>query len=763
VILAPVLRTANDARALLATALGVLVAAALSQALAVGDGSLRLLWLPTSVGLVAILSGGRAMAVPAAIAGAAWASWRGLSPEAAAWSGAACSLAPLAAAEVLGLWSRRYPSQSQFVTTVRLMAVIGAVLAPLAALLGMQAGPELPVLGAAPPRLRFAAALAVEAASAVVAVRALMSLMPERGGGFCPIEAVRKGPGGLARSEWTCWGVMVAALLASTTAIGLDHGTVARFALMVAFTSAIVAALLGNRRNTSTMLLVAILCIVALRGRVEPFSADVAYLVGLGQFVLLAGVGGLVAHLLNAISSERIGQAARLRELAMTNEISGLPNLRAFEEALDACLRAPGHAGLQLLEVGIAEMDRWADLAGRAAAQRIERLAGEALRDAFATGAACVAHIGSGRYALALHGGIPDEVLRARVQGAIDRHRLEAGADQVAIRCHAGVVDLLAHHGPGHDGEALLAAMSLALQRAQDSPDRFHRLELSGTVLEDYRQRLRETEAVRDAVGRGRIRLLGQPIVAADGSAGGLHYEVLARLLDAEGRDIPPAVFLPALARMRLLEIFDRLVVVRTLYQLATDDALRACTALCAINLTGPSLSDPGFPAFLFGKLDEARLDPRMFALEITESDSIPSLDVAMRNNERLKQGGLTMALDDFGTGLATFDYLRRFAPHWVKVDGSFVRSVDEGPLGRQIIDSIVRVARAAGARTVAECVETPALAASMRTLGVDYLQGWGIARPMPIEALAAFHLHGAAQAARADAAPAATAPATAG
>jgi EAL domain-containing protein (putative c-di-GMP-specific phosphodiesterase class I) len=265
---------------------------------------------------------------------------------------------------------------------------------------------------------------------------------------------------------------------------------------------------------------------------------------------------------------------------------------------------------------------------------------------------------------------------------------------------------------------------------------------------------------VRVAVERGRVALLAQPIVAARGGDGDrLHYEVLARLLDDDGRAIAPARFLPALSRLRMLEEFDRVVVGAALAQIARDAALRDRTATVSINLTGPSMADPRMPAFLFDALRRHRIDPSTVVIEITESESMARMETAMANARLLAQGGLSIALDDFGTGLATFDYLRRFSPRWVKIDGSFVRAVRDGPLGRQIVDSIVRVARAAGAQTVAECIEDEALARTLTELGVDRLQGYGIARPMPLAEIVHFRWPaglGSAHPGPADGAPAA-------
>ena len=101
-----------------------------------------------------------------------------------------------------------------------------------------------------------------------------------------------------------------------------------------------------------------------------------------------------------------------------------------------------------------------------------------------------------------------------------------------------------------------------------------------------------------------------------------------------------------------------------------------------------------------------------------------------------LNRIGLSIAVDDFGTGLATFDYLRKFKPQWLKIDGSFVRSIETDALNREIVQSIVRVAHVIGAQTVAEYVESDAIGQQLAALGVDCLQGYAIGKPMPLDDL---------------------------
>lgn len=723
-------------RAAAVAAVAVLGAAALSCGIAAGGHAVLLVWLPSSVALVAVLVAGPAAALGAAAAGAAWIGIEGGTALQAASLAAACGLAPLAAAAAWRAWTARIGDESQFRRTLGLLLVSAGVLAPASALLGLHANPILPGISLGSTLHDFAWAYAVEAATAVVVVRAALSLVPEHGGA-CPIEALRSGASGATPAETACWAVFAVALGGAGFAVAHGHPGAARLALVGAFAIAVLFALVSRRRAASLMLVVGAVAVAWLRGRAEPFDGDPEQLLNLAQHVLLTGLGGAMAHLLNAVSSERLLQAQRLHALAMTHETSGLPNRRAFEEQL----AEPGrraHRPLQLVEIGLAEVHRWAELWGRTEATRLERSVAHRLRDAFVPDGAQVAHLAAGRFGVMLDDRHDEEALLACVQRAVDPLRIPADGGRLSARAVVGVLDV----PPSYDGDvdALLAGMSLAHRRAQDDPRHVHRMPMSVDVLDAYRAELRWLQTVRVAVEQGRVTLLAQPIVRARGGDGDrLHYEVLARLLDDGGRPIPPARFLPALSRMRMLEDFDRLVVRTALGHLARDAALRERTAAISINLTGPSVADPRMPSFLQQELRRHAIDPSTVVIEITESESMSRMETAMANARRMADDGLSIALDDFGTGLATFDYLRRFGPHWVKIDGSFVRAMYDGPLGRQIVDSIVRAARAAGAETVAECIEDQALARAATELGVDWLQGYGIARPMPLDEIARF------------------------
>jgi EAL domain-containing protein (putative c-di-GMP-specific phosphodiesterase class I) len=160
-------------------------------------------------------------------------------------------------------------------------------------------------------------------------------------------------------------------------------------------------------------------------------------------------------------------------------------------------------------------------------------------------------------------------------------------------------------------------------------------------------------------------------------------------MFDQDGTELLPSWFLPAITDARLSKEFDRAVLQKTLYYLARDHALLEKTQKCSINITGYTLCDPSFAAFMVELLALTGVSPEILVLEITETDMIAEFATAQSQLQTLRKMGLGCAVDDFGVGLATFDYLKRLRPNWIKIDGSFIRSLgqpDADPLDLEII-----------------------------------------------------------------------------
>ena len=157
---------------------------------------------------------------------------------------------------------------------------------------------------------------------------------------------------------------------------------------------------------------------------------------------------------------------------------------------------------------------------------------------------------------------------------------------------------------------------------------------------------------------------------------------------------------------------------------------------MCAINLSGLSLADKGFADYMLETFERFEIPPAKICFEITETAAIADLSNARRFISRMKEIGCLFALDDFGSGLSSLAYLKNLPVDFVKIDGVFVKDIVEDPIDRAMVRSINEMSHVMGKRTVAEFVENDAVRALLFGLGVDYVQGYGIARPIALDDL---------------------------
>jgi Amt family ammonium transporter len=157
---------------------------------------------------------------------------------------------------------------------------------------------------------------------------------------------------------------------------------------------------------------------------------------------------------------------------------------------------------------------------------------------------------------------------------------------------------------------------------------------------------------------------------------------------------------------------------------------------LLAVNVSGTSLSDPVYLERVLGLLRDPQL-ARCVCFEVTETAAVASLDGAADFMRELKGRGCRFSLDDFGSGLSSFRYLRNLPVDFLKIDGEFVGNAEKDVVDRSMIQAIVQVGRALGIATVAEKVETAGILEALVALGVDYAQGYHVARPAPVAELA--------------------------
>lgn len=249
---------------------------------------------------------------------------------------------------------------------------------------------------------------------------------------------------------------------------------------------------------------------------------------------------------------------------------------------------------------------------------------------------------------------------------------------------------------------------------------------------------------IHEAFEQQRLSLVCQPIVPVSALSKktkdsivddeGMFFEVLIRMMGENGQRIPPGAFIPAAERYNLMPTIDRWVVRSTLKWLHNNSTQMDHVTFCTINLSGHSLNDDYFLEFVIERLNESAINGDKICFEITETAAVANLTKAVHFIKRLKEFGCRFALDDFGSGMSSFSYLKNLPVDFLKIDGNFVRDIASDPIDYAMVEAVNRVGHVMGIKTIAEFVENDKVLEQLQKIGVDYVQGYGIAMPKALD-----------------------------
>jgi diguanylate cyclase (GGDEF)-like protein/PAS domain S-box-containing protein len=242
------------------------------------------------------------------------------------------------------------------------------------------------------------------------------------------------------------------------------------------------------------------------------------------------------------------------------------------------------------------------------------------------------------------------------------------------------------------------------------------------------------------ALEEDRFRLYFQPIVPITDTGSGIKKcELLIRMIDQEGNIVMPADFIPAAERYNLMPAVDRWVVQNAFkaYKLLSDElGAESNPYFFTINLSGAFLADETSLDFLVYEFQEYGVPPSAFCFEVTETEAISNMKTASRFITELKEIGSTFALDDFGSGFSSFNYLKMLPIDYLKIDGIFVKDMDQDPVNRGMVEAINSIGKVMKIKTIAEFVGNEAILSELEAIGVDYGQGYFFAKPAPLSEL---------------------------
>jgi diguanylate cyclase (GGDEF)-like protein/PAS domain S-box-containing protein len=265
--------------------------------------------------------------------------------------------------------------------------------------------------------------------------------------------------------------------------------------------------------------------------------------------------------------------------------------------------------------------------------------------------------------------------------------------------------------------------------------NRIHVYQADDSDMTRRHSEMRWVARINRALEEDRFCLYAQSIVPLDNSTD-KHYELLFRMIDEEGKIIPPGAFLPAAERYDLITELDGWVIKNAFGLLAANPDFLDQINFISINLSGQTMADHTFLNFIISEMDKSGIECEKICFEITETAAISNLSKATIFISTLKEMGCRFALDDFGSGLSSFGYLKHLPVDYLKIDGMFVKDIIDDPIDYAMVKSINEIGQVMGMQTIAEFVENDEIKGMLGAIGVNHAQGYGIDKPHPFDEL---------------------------
>jgi diguanylate cyclase (GGDEF)-like protein len=427
-----------------------------------------------------------------------------------------------------------------------------------------------------------------------------------------------------------------------------------------------------------------------------------------------------------------------LMVLTYRDTLTGAYNRRAFEMHLQQALDTAqaGHRQHALCYIDLDQFKVVNDTCGHMAGDELLKQVAARLQS-HVRGADTVARLGGDEFAVLLEGCPLNKAaeIAEQLRQSLKTFRFSWEEKLFDVSGSIGVVPVNAESGTLFD---ILRAADSACYVAKDlGRNRVHVYQPDDKELVQRYGEMQWVTRITKAFEDNRFELYCQRIIPVHDSALSEHVEILIRMRDEDGEIVPPMAFLPAAERYSLMPTLDRWVVRTALQALGAgaftvDGAPRAI----AINLSGQSLGDDHFLEFVTDILAQPGVDPALINFEITETAAITNLVAATRFISALRALGCRFSLDDFGSGLSSFNYLKNLKVDHLKIDGHFVKNLVDDPISYSMVEAINQIGHVMGIKTIAEFVENDAILRKLEEIGVDYAQGYGIGRPVPLSAL---------------------------
>ena len=425
----------------------------------------------------------------------------------------------------------------------------------------------------------------------------------------------------------------------------------------------------------------------------------------------------------------------RLSYHASHDVLTGLVNRREFEHRMERALKSAKarETSYALCYIDLDQFKIVNDTCGHSAGDALLGQVGGLLKSKVRW-RDTLARLGGDEFAILLESCTLEEAMRMAetLREAVRNFKFTWEERTFRLGASIGVVPISVEND---DVAAVLSAADSACQAAkQAGRNRVHSFEENDIDLMRRRREMQWAARINTALEEDRFELFRQSILPLREQETGAHYELLLRMRDENGKIVTPDNFMTAAEHYGITPNIDRWVIENAFRWLVSDADEREKLAMCSINLSGLSLGDDKFLPYVIEQLSRSGLDATKICFEITETAAIASFSQANRFIQALKDQGCKFALDDFGSGLSSFGYLKHFPVDFLKIDGSFVKEILHDPIDREMVRSINEIGHLTGKQTIAEFAENTEIINMLRTLGVDYAQGYGVSQPQRIQ-----------------------------
>ena len=348
-----------------------------------------------------------------------------------------------------------------------------------------------------------------------------------------------------------------------------------------------------------------------------------------------------------------------------------------------------------------------------------------------------VARIAADEFILLLHGTDTHSAknITAALKQNIQNHRFQWGNNTYTVSASFGIAAV--DETSENINAVLNAADSAHLTAKESGQNKVHIYQPNDKEQAARVESINNIARLNSALDEERLKLRCQKISPVHRDNHKPHYEILLSIEDELGIHLAPGDFIHAAERYNRMPAIDRWIIHNVFIWAMENEAQLEQLDCLTINLSGYSLNDDGLMDYILDELLETGIPRGKICFEITETTAITNLTDAVELITELKELGFKFALDDFGSGLSSYAYLKKNPIDYLKIDGSFIRNIAHSDEDLAMVKSINEMAHTMGKQTIAECVENEVIQQKLNEIGVDYLQGYNIEKPMPLENLA--------------------------